>query len=73
MLIRNRNFVQSMELVCLQLLCTVLVSFSSYFLILMRSFAGYYCYPEHDFPASRVPVSTEGCGEVVALCSIGRF
>ena len=41
MLIRNRNFVQLTELVCLQLLCTVLVSFPSYFLILMRSFAGY--------------------------------
>ena len=55
-LIHNRNFVQSAELVCLQLLCTVLVSFPSYCLILMRSFAGYYGYPEHDLPAPRVPV-----------------
>ena len=45
MLICNRNFVQSAELVCLQLLCTVLVLFLSYCLILMRSFAGHYGYP----------------------------
>ena len=73
MLIRNRNFVQSMELVCSRLLCTVLVSLPSYCFILMRSFVGYYGYPEHDFPASRVPVLAEGCGEVAALCPIGRF
>ena len=73
MLIRNRNFVQTVELVCLQLLCTVLVSFWSYCLILMCSFAGYYDYLEHDLPTSRVPVSAEGCGEVVALLSIGRL
>ena len=60
MLIRNRNFVQLAELVCLQLLCTVLVSFPSYCLILMRSFASYYGYPEHDLPALRVPVSAKG-------------
>ena len=30
MLIRNHNFVESVELVCLQLLCTVLVSLPSY-------------------------------------------
>ena len=36
-------------------------------------FAGCYGYPEHDLPASRVPVSAEGCGEVAALCLIGRF
>ena len=72
-LIRNRNFVQSAELVCLQLLCTVLVSFMSYCLILMRSFTGYCGYPEHNLPALRVPVSAKGCGEVAALCSIGRF
>ena len=64
MLIRNRNFVQSAELVCLQLLCTVLVSLPSYYLILMCSFASYYGYPEHDLPASRVLVSAEGCGEL---------
>ena len=50
MLIRNRNFVQSAKLVCLQLLCTVLISFPSYCLILMRSFAGYYGYSENDLP-----------------------
>ena len=73
MLIRNRNFVQSAKLVCLQLLCTVLVSFSSYCLILMCSFTGYYGYSKHDLPAPRVQVSTKGCGEVKALCSISLF
>ena len=42
MLIRNRNFVQSVELVRSKLLCIVLVSLPSYCLILMRSFV--YCY-----------------------------
>ena len=56
MLIRNRNFVQSTELVCLQLLCTVLVLFPSYCLILMCSFVGHYGYLEYDLPASRIPV-----------------
>ena len=60
MLIRNRNFVQSEELVCLQPLCTVLVLFLSYCLILMRSFVGHYDYPEYDLPASRISVSAEG-------------
>ena len=73
MLIRNRNFVQLVELVCLQLLCIVLVSFMSYCLILMRSFTDYYGYPKHDLLAPRVPVSAEGCGEVVALRSIIHF
>ena len=73
MLIRNRNFIQSTELVCLQLLCNVLVSFMSYCLIIMHSFAGYYGYPEHNLPAPRVLVSAEGCGEVKALRSIGYF
>ena len=73
MLIRNCHFVQSAKLVCLQLLCTVLALFSSYCLILMRSFSGHYCYPEYDLPASRIPFSVEGCGEVAALCLIGRF
>ena len=36
MLIRNHNFIQSAELVCLQLLYTVLVSFLSYCLILIE-------------------------------------
>ena len=65
MVIRNRNFVQSTKLVCLQLLCTVLVSFMSYCLILMRSFAGYYDYPEHDLLAPRVLVLAEGCGSTL--------
>ena len=73
MLICNRNFVQSTELVCLQLLCIVLVLFLSYCLILMRSFAGHYGYPEYDLPTSRIPVLAEGCREVAALCSINRF
>ena len=73
MLIRNRNFVQSAEMVCLQLLCTVLVSFPSYCLILMHSFTCYYGYPKHDLPGSRVLVSIGGCGEVEALRSIDRF
>ena len=74
MLLRNRNFIQSAELVCLQLLCTVLLLFSSYCLILMRSFTGHYGYPENDLPASRIPVSTEGCGEAMTtLRLIGRF
>ena len=53
MLIRNRNFIQLVELACLQLLCTVLLSLPSYFLILMCSFAGHYGYTEHDLSASR--------------------
>ena len=60
MLILNHNFVQSTEMVCLQLLCTVLVLFMSHCLVLMRSFAGNYSYPEHYLPASIIPVSTEG-------------
>ena len=73
MLIRNHNFVQSAKLVCLQLLCTVLVSLSSYYLIPMRSFSNYYDYLKHDLLAPRVPVSAEGWGEVATLCLIGRF
>ena len=73
MLIRNRNFVQSAELICLQLLCTILVSFQSYCLILMRSFTGYYSNQEHDLLAPRVLVSAVGCGEVTALRSIDLF
>ena len=67
MLIHNRNFLQSTELVCLQLFCIVLVSSLSYCLILMRSLACYYCNSKHDLPVPRVPISTEGCREVVAL------
>ena len=60
MIIHNRNFIQSAELVSLQLLCTVLVLFSSNFLILMCYFTGYYDYSKHDQPTSRVPVSVGG-------------
>ena len=60
MLIRNRNFVKSAELVCLQPLCTILVLFPSYCPILMRCFAGHYGYPEYDLLTSRIPVSGEG-------------
>ena len=56
MLISNRNFVQLAELVCLQLLCTILGLFPSYCLILMCSFVGHYGYLEYDLPASRIPV-----------------
>ena len=56
MLIHNCNFVQLAELVCLQLLCTVLVLFQSYCLILMCSFVGHYGYSEYDLPTSRIPV-----------------
>ena len=56
MLIRNRNFIWSTKLVCLQMLCTVLISFPSYFLIQMRSFVGYYGYSDHDLPPPRVPI-----------------
>ena len=73
MLICNHNFVQSVELVCLQLLCTVLVLFSSYYLILMCYFAGHYGYLKHDLPAPRIPVLVEGCGEAANLRSIHRF
>ena len=73
MLIHNRNFIQSAELVHSQLLCTVLVSLSSYCFILRCSFAGCYDYPEHDLPALRVLDSAKGCGEVAALRLIDRF
>ena len=70
---RNRNFVQSAELVRLQLQCIILVLFPSHCLIPMCSFVGSYGYPEHDLPASRIRVSTEGCGEAATLSSIDRF
>ena len=73
MLIRNRNFVQSVELVRSQLLCTALTSLPSHDCILMSYFVGGHSYPEHDLPALRVPSSVEGCGEVGALCRIGHF
>ena len=73
MLIRNRNFVQSTELVCLQMLCTVLELFPSYGLILMRSFVDHYGYPEYDLPAPRIPVYVEGCREAAALRLVGHF
>ena len=56
MLIRNRNFLQSTELVCLQLLCTILELFLSYDLIPMCSFVGHYGYSKYDLPALRIPV-----------------
>ena len=56
MLIRNCNFIQSAELVCLQLLCIVLVLFLRYCLILMHSFVGHYGYPKYDLLASRILV-----------------
>ena len=55
MLIRNHNFVQSSELVCLQLLHTIQVLFPSYCLILMRSVI-HYGYPEYNLTASRILV-----------------
>ena len=73
MLIRNNNFVKSAKLVCLQLLCTIIVLFPSYCLILMRYFTGHYDYPEYDLQASRILVSAEGCGEAAALRSIDCF
>ena len=73
MLILNRNFVQSMELVCSLLLCTTQVSLPSHCFILRCSFAGCYDYSEHDLPSSRVPNSTKGCREVAAVRPIGRF
>ena len=57
----------------LQLLCTVLVLFSSYYLILLCYLAGHYNYPEDDLLAPGILVSVEECGEVAALRSIGRF
>ena len=73
MLIRNRNFVQSTEMVCSQLLCTSLISLQNYSFILMRYFAGGHGHPEHDLPTPRVLDSAKGCGEVMALRPIGRF
>ena len=73
MLICNRNFVHSVELVCSQLLCTALTSLSSHYFILMRYFVGGHDHSKHDLPAPRVPDSTEGCREVAALLLIGRF
>ena len=70
---RNRNFVQSAELVCLQLQCIILVLFPSHCLIPMCSFIGSYGYPEHDLPALKIRVSAEGCGEAAALRSVGHF
>ena len=73
MLICNHNFIQSAELVCLQLLCIVLVLFPSYYLILMCYFEGHYSYPKHDLPAPRIPLLAEGCEEATNLRSIDRF
>ena len=67
MQIRNRNFVQSTEMVSLQLLCSVLVLFPSHCVILMWYFASHYDYLEHDSPAPGIPVSAEGCREAAAL------
>ena len=73
MVIRNRNFVQSAELVRLQLLCIVLVLFRSHCLILMHSFSSSYGYLEHDLPALGIPVSVGGCGKAAALRLVGHF
>ena len=73
MLIRNHNFIPSTELVCLQLLCTALISLPNYSFILMCYFAGGHDHLEHDLPALRVSDSTEGCKEVAALRLIGHF
>ena len=54
MLIRNRNFAQSAELVCLQLLCTSLISLLNYCFVLMCYFVGGYGHPKHDLPVPRV-------------------
>ena len=73
MLIRNRNFVQLVELVCFQLLCIALISLPNYSFILMRYFLGGHGYQEHDLLEPRVSDSTKGCIEVVALRLICRF
>ena len=73
MLICNCNFIQSAELVCFPLLCTVLVLFWSYCLTLMCSFVGYYGYPEHDLPAPRILVLAGGCREATTLLLISCF
>ena len=73
MLIRNRNFIQSAELVCSELLCTALTSLPSHYFILMRYFVGGHNHPEHDLPTPRVLDSVEGCGEVAALRPISRL
>ena len=73
MLIRNRNFIQSAELVCSQLLWTALISLINYRFILMRYFAGGHGHPELDLPTPRVSDSVEGCREVAALLPIDRF
>ena len=73
MLIRNRNFIQSAEMVCLKLLCTCLISVPNYSFILMRSSACGYNHPKHDLPTPRVSYSVEGCRELAALLPISRF
>ena len=73
MLIRNHNFVQSVELVCSQLLCISLISLLNYRFVLMHYFTSGYGHSEHDLPAPRVSDSTERCGEVAALRSIDHF
>ena len=54
MLIRNRNFIQLAEVVCLQLLCISLISLLNYSLIIIRYFVGGHGHPKHDLPAPRV-------------------
>ena len=73
MLIRNHNFFQSVELVCLLPLFTSLISLLNRSFILMRYLVGGYNHPEHDLPAPRVSDSAKGCGKVVALSLVGRF
>ena len=73
MLIHNRNFVQSAELVLSSPLRTALTSLPSHDRILMCYFAGGHGYSKHDLPAPRVPCSVEGCREVAALYLIGHL
>ena len=73
MLILNRNFVQSEELICSQLLCTSLISLLNYNFVLMLYFAGGYGHPEHYLAAPRVSDLAEGCREVAALRPISHF
>ena len=73
MLIRNRNFVQLVELVSSLLLYTNLALLLSYCFVLMCFSTGCHSYPEHDLPTPRVSNSAEGCRKVTTLRSIDHF